>query len=54
MIPHHMYDVGEVGSKKYLTASLDQSLKRLGVDYVETLHATSLHASGDSETEITL
>ena len=27
---------GEWGSKKYLTASLDQSLKRMGLDYVDT------------------
>ena len=26
---------GDWGSKKYLTASLDQSLKRLGLDYVD-------------------
>jgi L-glyceraldehyde 3-phosphate reductase len=32
-----MYDgpYGEYGSRKYLTASLDQSLRRLGVDYVD-------------------
>lgn len=28
---------GEWGSKKYLIASLDQSLKRLGLDYVDFL-----------------
>ena len=26
---------GDFGSKKYLVASLDQSLKRLGLDYVD-------------------
>ena len=26
---------GDFGSKKYLTASLDQSLKRMGLDYVD-------------------
>lgn len=30
---------GEWGSKKYLTASLDQSLKRLGVDYVDIFYS---------------
>ena len=29
---------GEWGSKKYLTASLDQSLKRLGLDYVDIFY----------------
>lgn len=29
---------GDKGSKKYLTASLDQSLKRLGVDYVDIFY----------------
>ncbi|AGB40271.1 putative oxidoreductase, aryl-alcohol dehydrogenase like protein [Halobacteroides halobius DSM 5150] len=29
---------GDGGSKKYLTASLDQSLKRLGVDYVDIFY----------------
>ena len=26
---------GDLGSRKYLIASLDQSLKRLGLDYVD-------------------
>ena len=26
---------GDLGSRKYLLASLDQSLRRLGVDYVD-------------------
>jgi L-glyceraldehyde 3-phosphate reductase len=30
---------GEWGSKKYLVASLDQSLKRLGVDYVDIFYS---------------
>lgn len=30
---------GEWGSRKYLTASLDQSLKRLGVDYVDIFYS---------------
>jgi L-glyceraldehyde 3-phosphate reductase len=30
---------GEWGSKKYLVASLDQSLKRLGVDYVDMFYS---------------
>ena len=30
---------GEWGSKKYLTASLDQSLKRLGLDYVDIFYS---------------
>ncbi|MBC8377704.1 MAG: L-glyceraldehyde 3-phosphate reductase [Planctomycetes bacterium] len=30
---------GEWGSKKYLTASLDQSLKRMGVDYVDIFYS---------------
>jgi len=29
---------GEYGSKKYITASLDQSLKRLGIDYVDIFY----------------
>jgi L-glyceraldehyde 3-phosphate reductase len=34
---YHMYDgpYGEWGSRKYLTASLDASLRRLGLDYVD-------------------
>jgi L-glyceraldehyde 3-phosphate reductase len=36
-----MYDgpYGEYGSRKYLTASLDQSLRRLGVDYVDIFYS---------------
>jgi L-glyceraldehyde 3-phosphate reductase len=36
-----MYDgpYGEFGSRKYLTASLDQSLSRLGVDYVDIFYS---------------
>ncbi|NTW23817.1 MAG: L-glyceraldehyde 3-phosphate reductase [Lentimicrobium sp.] len=30
---------GEMGSKKYLVASLDQSLKRMGVDYVDIFYS---------------
>lgn len=30
---------GEMGSRKYLLASLDQSLKRLGVDYVDIFYS---------------
>ena len=30
---------GEMGSRKYLTASLDQSLKRMGVDYVDIFYS---------------
>ena len=30
---------GEWGSKKYLTASLDQSLKRIGIDYVDIFYS---------------
>jgi L-glyceraldehyde 3-phosphate reductase len=30
---------GEFGSRKYLTASLDQSLRRLGVDYVDIFYS---------------
>ena len=29
---------GEFGSKKYITASLDQSLKRMGLDYVDIFY----------------
>jgi len=29
---------GDLGSRKYLTASLDQSLKRLGLDYVDVFY----------------
>jgi L-glyceraldehyde 3-phosphate reductase len=30
---------GDLGSRKYLTASLDQSLKRLGLDYVDIFYS---------------
>lgn len=30
---------GEFGSKKYLTASIDQSLKRMGLDYVDIFYS---------------
>src|SRR5258708_31474602 len=30
---------GEFGSRKYLTASLDQSLKRMGLDYVDIFYS---------------
>ncbi|HYN96006.1 MAG TPA: L-glyceraldehyde 3-phosphate reductase [Pilimelia sp.] len=30
---------GDLGSRKYLTASLDQSLRRLGVDYVDIFYS---------------
>jgi L-glyceraldehyde 3-phosphate reductase len=33
---------GEWGSRKYLTASLDQSLRRLGVDYVDIFYSHRL------------
>lgn len=39
---------GDWGSKKYLTASLDQSLKRLGVDYVDIFY----HHRMDTETPL--
>ncbi len=39
---------GDWGSKKYLTASLDQSLKRLGVDYVDIFY----HHRMDPETPL--
>ena len=39
---------GNWGSKKYLTASLDQSLKRLGVDYVDIFY----HHRMDPETPL--
>ena len=37
---YHMWDgpYGDWGSKKYLVASLDQSLKRLGLDYVDIFY----------------
>lgn len=39
---------GDFGSKKYLTASLDQSLKRLGLDYVDIFY----HHRPDPETPL--
>ncbi len=38
---YHMWDgpYGEWGSKKYLTASLDQSLKRMKLDYVDIFYS---------------
>jgi L-glyceraldehyde 3-phosphate reductase len=38
---YHMWDgpYGEWGSRKYLLASLDQSLKRLGLDYVDIFYS---------------
>jgi L-glyceraldehyde 3-phosphate reductase len=38
---YHMWDgpYGEWGSRKYLTASLDQSLARLGLDYVDIFYS---------------
>lgn len=39
---------GDLGSKKYLTASLDQSLKRLGLEYVDIFY----HHRPDPDTPI--
>jgi L-glyceraldehyde 3-phosphate reductase len=39
---------GDFGSRKYLTASLDQSLKRLGLDYVDIFY----HHRPDPETPL--
>ena len=39
---------GDKGSKKYLTASLDQSLKRMGLDYVDIFY----HHRMDPETPL--
>ncbi|MGL6267642.1 MAG: aldo/keto reductase, partial [Chitinophagaceae bacterium] len=39
---------GDWGSKKYLTASLDQSLKRMGLDYVDIFY----HHRPDPETPL--
>lgn len=38
---YHMWDgpYGEWGSKKYLVSSLDQSLKRMGLDYVDVFYS---------------
>ena len=39
---------GEWGSRKYLTPSLDQSLKRMGLDYVDIFY----HHRSDPETPL--
>ena len=39
---------GDLGSRKYLIASLDQSLKRLGLDYVDIFY----HHRMDPETPL--
>ena len=39
---------GDLGSKKYLVASLDQSLQRMGLDYVDIFY----HHRPDSETPL--
>src|SRR5690606_11283536 len=51
---YHMWPgpYGEFGSRKYLTASLDQSLKRLGRDYVDILY--SLRFDPDTPLEETM
>jgi len=38
---HHMWDgpYGEWGSRKYMLASLDQSLERMGLDYVDIFYS---------------
>jgi L-glyceraldehyde 3-phosphate reductase len=47
---YHMWDgpYGEWGSRKYLVSSLDQSLKRLGLDYVDIFY----HHRPDPDTPI--
>lgn len=47
---YYMWDgpYGDFGSKKYLVASLDQSLKRMGIDYVDIFY----HHRPDPETPI--
>jgi L-glyceraldehyde 3-phosphate reductase len=47
---YHMWDgpYGEWGSRKYLLASLDQSLKRMGLDYVDIFY----HHRPDPETPL--
>lgn len=47
---YQMWDgpYGDFGSKKYLVASLDQSLKRMGLDYVDIFY----HHRPDSETPL--
>ena len=46
----HMWDgpYGDWGSKKYIVASIDQSLKRLGLDYVDIFY----HHRPDSDTPL--
>lgn len=38
---YHMWEgtYGEWGSKKYLISSIDQSLKRMGLDYVDIFYS---------------
>ncbi len=47
---YHMWDgpYGEWGSKKYLVSSLDQSLKRMGLDYVDIFY----HHRPDPDTPV--
>ena len=47
---YHMWDgpYGEWGSKKYLVASLDQSLRRMGLDYVDIFY----HPRSDPDTPL--
>ena len=47
---YHMWDgpYGEWGSKKYLVASLDQSLRRMGLDYVDIFY----HHRSDPDTPL--
>lgn len=47
---YHMWDgpYGDWGSKKYLVSSLDQSLKRMGLDYVDLFY----HHRPDQETPL--
>ncbi len=47
---YHMWDgpYGDNGSKKYLVASLDQSLQRMGLDYVDIFY----HHRPDTETPL--
>src|SRR5690348_5206247 len=47
---YHMWEgpYGEWGSKKYLVSSLDQSLKRMGLEYVDIFY----HHRPDSETPL--
>lgn len=47
---YHMWEgpYGDFGSKKYLVSSLDQSLKRMGLDYVDIFY----HHRPDSDTPL--